>query len=789
MRTAERTAARFRVKGLVQGVGFRPFVYRLACELGLGGWVCNDPAGVLIHAEGDAEALARFEECLRGAAPRAAAIGSLTRQPAPPAGCETFRVAPSRPGTVTGATLRVPPDRAVCEACKEDVTDRPDRRHGYPFTTCTDCGPRYSILRALPYDRAATSMDRFPLCAACRAEYEDPSCRRFHAEPIACPACGPRVVLCDERGRPLAREGDAVRAAAAHLREGRIVALKGLGGFQLLARADSSEAVARLRRRKARPGKPLAVMLPSLEAARRLARLGPAEARLLTSPENPIVLVELLPGVVPSPAQGGYPQGASHLAPEVAPRLNKVGLLLPTTPLHALLLAGLGFPVVATSGNRSEEPIAIEEAEARASLADVADAFLVHDRPILRRADDSVVGVIAGEPVAVRLARGYAPLPLPALERWANARGGQGVTLLATGAQQKVAPALWTGSQAVLGPHVGDLDGLNAQAAYRRLAAELPALYGCAVGGLVCDQHSDYFTTAWALASGLSVAQVQHHHAHAAACMVEHDLLDREVLAVTWDGTGYGPDGTIWGGEVMRASATGYERLASLRPFPLPGNEAAVRQPNRVALGILAEALGHEAVLADADLLGRLGLSGPTARTLLRMAARGVNTPWTSSTGRLFDAAAALLLAAREVSYEGEAAVWLESVADPDETGAYPLPLDPGDAGVPRGDWRPLFRALLADVRRRVAVPVCAARFHNALARWAGEVVASHPGPDVVLSGGCFLNGPLTVRTQEAIERLGRRVYRHSRIPPNDGGLAVGQLAIGLALRLPLTAK
>jgi hydrogenase maturation protein HypF len=536
----------------------------------------------------------------------------------------------------------------------------------------------------------------------------------------------------------------------------------------LLVRADRDEAVNRLRQRKTRPTKPLAVMVASLDAARRLARIGPVEASLLSSPANPIVLLKVLSG--------------SSLASGIAPHLDRVGIMLPTTPLHALLLAEIDFPIVATSGNHSEEPIVIEENEAHEVLGGIADVFLVHDRPILRRVDDSVCRVIDGQDVALRLARGFVPLPLPALEHWAQTHGVVKTGLFATGGHQKAAPALWTGTQAVLGPHVGDLDNLATQTAFCWLAEEFAALHSCAIAQLACDLHPDYFTTTWALSSGQPTLQVQHHHAHAAACMVENDLLDREVLAVTWDGTGYGPDGTVWGSEMLRATLSSMERIASLRLFPLPGNEAAVRQPNRVALGLLAQTLGTESVLADADLLDRLGLSHRSARTLLRMAERGVNTPWTSSMGRLFDAVAALLLAVREVSHEGEAAAWLEAVADPDETETYPLPLDRSDTLL-RGDWRPLCRALLDNVRSGVLPSVCAARFHNALASWAAAVVALHPQADVVLSGGCFLNALLTVRTSEAIERLGRRVCRHSLVPPSDGGLAVGQLAVALAHR------
>lgn len=768
---ARLAAARFRVQGLVQSVGFRPFVYRAARGLHLRGWVCNDPAGVLIHVEGPAEALDQFSHLLHTQPPPAAVVSSIVRTAAPAEGLTDFQVVPSRPGPLQGNALRVPRDRVLCAACRREIFDPANRRHGYPFTTCTDCGPRFSLLHTLPYDRPTTGMAGFPLCPACHAEYTDPLDRRFHAETIACPACGPRLALRDAAGRPLAADEPALAAAAEHLRQGRIIGLKGAGGFQLLVRADSSPAVTRLRDRKRRPTKPLAVMVHSLDEARRLALVGPCEERLLTSPENPIVLLPRRPD-------------DPTLAPEIAPHLDRVGLLLPTTPLHELLLARVPFPVVATSGNLSEEPIVIDETRAPADLGAVADAFLVHDRPVLHRVDDSVMLAVGEQPLPIRLARGYVPLPLPALERWAAARGCAGRVLLATGGQQKVAPALWTGSQAVLGPHVGDLDAPSTRAAFDTLAHDLAALYACTPTHVACDLHPDYASTTWAQASGLPVTQIQHHHAHAVACMAEHDLLDREILTFTWDGTGYGPDGTIWGGEVLRARADRFQRVASLLPFPLPGGEQAIRQPNRVALVLLARTLGASTLLDAPRLLGRLGLDRPTAHLLLQMADRGVNSPLTTSMGRLFDAVAALVLGVREVTHEGEAATWLEAAADPAEPSAYPLPRAdlPDPADIPRADWRPLVRALLADLDARVPPGACAARFHRALAEWALHVACGHPDLDIVLTGGCFLNAMLTRATQDCLRQAGRTVYRHVLVPPGDGGLAVGQLAAALAL-------
>jgi hydrogenase maturation protein HypF len=560
------------------------------------------------------------------------------------------------------------------------------------------------------------------------------------------------------------------------LKEGLIVAVQGLGGFQLLVRADCSEAVRHLRKRKRRATKPFAVMVSTLEAAARLGRIHSTEERVLTSPENPIVLLDRLP------------TRRIQIAPEVAPGLNCIGLLLPTTPLHHILLSELSFPVVATSGNRGEEPIAADKQEAVERLYEIADALLVHDRPILRRVDDSVVRVIGDQPVVLRLARGYAPFPLPAVERLALRRRTKRA-VLAVGGQQKAALALWNGAQAVLSPHVGDLDGPLTREAFVQLVQQFADLYCCQLGGVTCDLHPDYFTTRWAEETGLPLTRVQHHHAHAVACMVEHDLLDDEVLAVAWDGTGYGPDGTVWGGEVLRARVGRYQRIASLRPFPLPGGEASIRQPARVAFALAVQTFGADMVLNDTDLLHQLGLSTHQAKTMIRMIARNVNTPWTSSVGRLFDAVASLVLGINQVSYEGEAAVLLEAVVDPAVSDAYFIPLVPdrldlsfpGERGIPRGDWAPLIRAIVTDLRRGERREVVATRFHQALAEWAAAVVTTCPDLPVVLSGGCFQNAALLTRTRRIMERGGRRVYTHGRIPPGDGGLAAGQLVIALA--------
>jgi hydrogenase maturation protein HypF len=753
----------------VQGIGFRPFVYRLARHCRLGGCVRNMSAGILIELEGPPEALTRFRERLVLEAPPAAQIDEVLAEPIAPSGRSLFTILISKSSGPTG--VRVPRDLSICSDCRCEIFDHADRRRNYPFTNCTACGPRYSIIEAMPYDRCSTAMRLFAMCSACANEYHSPGERRFHAQPNACATCGPQIGLWDPEGRVIARGDTVLVAATALLRRGQIVALKGLGGFQLIVRADQANAVKRLRQRKQRASKPLAVMIPSLADAKRLAELDPAERHQLNSPQNPIVLASMRPGALPA---------------DVAPRVGTVGLFLPTTPLHHLLLAEFGSPVVATSGNRSEDPIVTEEREAIHRLRGVADAFLVHDRPIIRGIDDSVVQVIAGQPTTLRLARGMAPLPLPALEAFAKKRICP--PILATGGHQKNALAIWTGSQAILAQHIGDLDNSYTRTVFRRVTLDLGRLYQFEPIALACDMHPDYFTTQWAFMQNKPVARVQHHHAHALACMAEHNLLDREVLALTWDGTGYGPDGTIWGGEVLRAECTGFQRLASLLPFPLPGGEQAIRRPNRAAFGLLWLLLGEEAILRELRLLRLLGLQPREAGVLTTMIHRSINTPWTSSMGRLFDAVAALVLGVHKVSYEGEAAIWLQAIVDSAVTDAYSLPLrlsagcEPmvGDRTVSRGDWRPVLSSIVADLMSGIEAGVVAARFHNALANWAAEVASRQPLREVVLSGGCFQNRILAEQTLAALSRVKCRGYLHNQIPPGDGGLAVGQLAAAI---------
>jgi hydrogenase maturation protein HypF len=740
---------RLEVRGAVQGVGFRPFVYRLARRLGLRGMVLNSPAGVTIEIEGDDDRLEEFAGRLRSDAPPAASIGALETARLSPAGYTDFTIRPSEEGPGKSATIL--PDRAICDACRFEIADPDDRRFGYPFTNCIDCGPRYTIVSDIPYDRPHTTMTRFRMCADCRREYDDPDDRRFHAQPNACPRCGPRLSLADARGAVL--PGDPLAGAAHLIRSGGILALKGIGGFQLLADAGQPAAVRRLRALKHRESKPFAVMFPALEAVRAHCLLGAAEETLLTGAAAPIVLLRAI--------------GGTGLAPEVSNTSPWVGAMLPTSPLHDLLLTALRRPVVATSGNRSDEPIAHDNAGARARLEGVADGFLWHDRPIARPCDDSVARVMDGSPVVLRRARGYAPLPIE-LSRLLP-------RVLAVGSHMKNAPAIAFGRQVILAQHIGDLDAQESREALARAVDDLMRLYAFRPEMVACDLHPDYASTRFAEALGLPVMRVQHHQAHAAACAAENGLTG-PYLGVAWDGTGYGTDGTIWGGEFLAWDGGAFHRVARLRPFPLPGGESAVRDGRRVAFGLLSQL---PALAARATL----GLDERTRFLLGALMARRVNTPMTSSAGRLFDAVAAIAGVAATSAYEGEAAMRLEAALR-DEPGrpAYPLPLL--DGGHPMDlDWRPLVAAALHDATAGVPPSAISLRFHNALAA-AIVSVARHAGlRDVVLSGGVFQNGALVERARARLLDAGFHPFIHHRVPPNDGGLALGQAVLAAARR------
>lgn len=736
------------VRGAVQGVGFRPFVYRLAREFELSGWVNNTSRGVFIEVEGSEERLRAFLLRLAAESPPRASIQSLESSFLDPVGYGDFAIRHSDPGGEK--TVLVLPDIATCEACLTDVTAVDNRRRGYAFTNCTNCGPRYSIIQTLPYDRPNTTMARFALCEACRREYEDPLDRRFHAQPNACAGCGPRLQLWDRAGEVQDFE-DPLAAAVEILRRGEVVAVKGLGGFHLMVDAADAAAVARLRRAKQREEKPFAVMYPTLEKVRRDCAVSDQEGRLLTAPEAPIVLLR---------------RRAEALAANVAPGNPYLGVLLPYTPLHHLLLRALGAPLVATSGNLADEPICTDEREAVARLGSIADAFLVHDRPIERHVDDSIARVVAGRELVLRRARGFAPLPVQLKE--------EGPPVLAVGAHLKNAVALSVGRQVFVSQHIGDLETAEASAAFERVIADLCRLYGREPEMVACDLHPDYRSTHFARARGLPVVAVQHHYAHVLSCMAENEV-EGPVLGISWDGTGYGPDRTVWGGEFLRVDATSFERAAHLRTFPLPGGERAVREPRRAAVGLLFAALG-DAVFDLGDLSPLAAFSPAETRVVEQMLKRGLNVPLTSSAGRLFDAVAALAGLRQWTRYEGQGAMELEFALDPAVEESYDFALVAGD-GPLVADWEPLVRGVLRDVDGGAQIGAIAARFHNALVEIMVGVARRVGEESVVLSGGCFQNKYLAERAVRRLGEEGFRPYWHQRIPPNDGGIALGQVA------------
>jgi len=806
------------VRGVIQGVGFRPFVYRAARAEGLTGWVRNEADTVRIEVQGDPARLERFVQTLRDAHPPQACIDSLET-------CETAcEEGPGQGFQIRGSVGRasprptIPADLATCAECLQEIGDPAQRRCGYPFTNCTNCGPRWSIIEQLPYDRPRTSMARFTMCPDCQAEYEDPADRRFHAQPIACPRCGPALRLLDVAGSEVAVGQGALEAAAVAVLAGRVVGVKGLGGFQLLVDATDAWAVALLRQRKQRPHRPFALMLPSLEEIRKRCRLSDAEARALASHEAPILLLH----------RRTDGEACKDVVEGVAPGNPYLGVMLPYTPLHHLLMAAIDRPVVCTSGNLAEEPMAISTGDALGRLGTIADVLLTHNRPIVRPVDDSVARVGPDGLQVLRRARGFAPLPIELAV--------ESPTIMAFGGHLKNTVALALGSgrvrathqqarrvratpretrliddpmrcthamedtavrcthptQVVLSPHVGDLDSVLSVEVHRRTVQDLVEFFGVVPEVVACDLHPDYASTreaeALAVRWDVPLVRVQHHHAHVAACVAEHGL-EGPVLGLAWDGTGYGPDGTVWGGEALICEGADFVRAAHLRTFPLPGGDKAVRQPRRSALGVLFEIFGEQAAHYAAGWFSPSELD-----TLLSLLTRSVHAPRTSSMGRLFDAVAALsglpahsdghipFPADGRISFEGQAAMALEFAADQladnvvSPGDAYPVPLSDDVPAV--ADWEPLVRAVLRDVKAREPAGRISIRFHNALAELAVAIAQRSGCSQVVLSGGCFQNALLTDRVRRRLLESGFSVYTHRRVPPGDGGIALGQVAV-----------
>ena len=749
-------ARRLQVNGIVQGVGFRPFVYQLALRLGLKGEVANTSSGVSIHIEGPADRLRAFETELAGKAPPLSHIVEVISRPEIIKSFSDFRITASRGGAAM-ATL-ISPDAAMCADCLREMFDPADRRYRYPFTNCTNCGPRYTIIDDIPYDRPKTSMRHFTMCAACQAEYDDPLDRRFHAQPNACPVCGPRVGLWDARRKEMG-SGDPIAAAAELIRQGKIVAVKGLGGFHLAADALNAAAVARLRQRKLREEKPFAVMSPDLDAIRAYAVVEPEDEKLLRSMQRPIVLLRK--------------KEPGRLAEEVAPRNPYVGAMLPYTPLHHLLLRQGFEALVMTSGNLSEEPIAIDNDDAFDRLAGIADYFLVHDRDIYLRSDDSVVRRAAGDTRFLRRSRGYVPVPVFLKHALPP--------ILACGAELKSTVCLVKGDQAFISQHIGDLENLSTYEFFQKTVAHLQRILGVRPEVIACDLHPDYLSTRWAEEQeAIPKVRVQHHHAHIVSGMAEHRL-EGAVIGVACDGTGYGPDGTVWGGEVLVADAGGFERAAHLACVPMPGSAAAIREPWRMAVSYLQDAFGA----------GLWGLNLPVLREagpdkvqlMLEMAVKRLNSPLTSSLGRLFDGVAAIAGLRSRVTYEGQAAMELEMAAAEETGSVYDYAWEEGAPC--RILPAPIIRGVAADVGKGLGVPAISAKFHNTLVRMFSDLCESirrQRGLDrVVLSGGVFQNARLLTGLIPALASRGFEVYSHRLVPANDGGIALGQALIAAA--------
>jgi hydrogenase maturation protein HypF len=767
---------RLSITGVVQGVGFRPFVWRRATRLGLSGFVENTPAGVVAEVQGPGDAVAAFVATLAADAPPLAVIERVAAEEIPPQLTEPpgwFRILESAAGD--GPRTLVPADIATCEACLAEMRDPADRRHGHAFINCTDCGPRFTIIEWMPYDREATTMRGFAMCPRCAAEYGDPGDRRFHAEPIACPACGPCAwfALAPD-GVPAVRptatvDSDAAIAAARALLDGGgILAIKGLGGFHLACDSTNSEAVAALRVRKRRPAKPFAVMAADLAIARQFAVIDDQEARLLTGSERPIVLVRKRPA--------GHPAGPVGVAEAVAPASDFLGVMLPAAPLEHLLLAGLP-PLVMTSGNLAEEPIATANAEAVRRLATIADGFLLHDRGIHVRCDDSVVRCVAGAPLPIRRSRGHVPLPI----RVAAA----GPTILAVGGELKASLCLAVGDRALMSGHVGDLGNLETLAAVEQAAEHLLHLFAAKPAAIAADLHPGYLSADWArrfaAARGIPLVTVQHHEAHAAAILAEHFGAAAPpgdpCLVACFDGTGYWPDGSIAGGEFFIADGGAIRRAAHLTAFPLPGGDAAIRHPWRTALAVL-----HAASLPWDDRLPAVQAASESAQRLLRQQLdRGLACVPTTSMGRLFDAVAALTGGPTSITFEAEAALWLESQAAraPDlAADRYRFRVSPAaDGSLLEADWRPVVKAVVAEVLAATPSPVIAAGFHRAVTRLIDEVRDRllPAGATVGLTGGVFQNALLVERSLKRLRTTGSEVLLHHLVPPNDGGLALGQ--------------
>lgn len=747
------------LKGVVQGVGFRPFVYGLARRHGVKGWVNNSSQGVHIEVEGDPGTVEQFTRDVSRHAPPRARIESLQSEDLNPRGFQGFKIRESV--EETGRYQLISPDIATCEACQEEVFNPQDRRSGYPFTNCTNCGPRFTIIEDIPYDRPKTTMAKFRMCPDCRKEYEDPADRRFHAQPNACPVCGPRIKLCDGRGKLLNAE-DPITSAVGLLRKGRILGIKGLGGFLLACDAQDSSAVEKLRQRKHRPHKPFAVMLPDVAAVKAHCLVNEEEEKLLISPESPIVLLSWKKG--------------SSIARAIAPEQKYLGVMLPYTPLHHLLLRKAGTALVMTSGNLSEEPIAKDNEEALLHLSRIADAFLLHDRDIYVQYDDSVVSLFSGQPAILRRARGYAPFPirLPFPVR----------QVLALGAELKNTFCLTRDEYAFVSQHIGDLENLETLNHFQHTLGVYQKLFRIHPEVVAYDLHPEYLSTKYARQIPGKKVGIQHHFAHMASCLAENGEAG-PVIGLTFDGLGYGTDGCLWGGEILVGDYGSFTRKAHFEYLPMPGGVSAIRHPWRMALSYVSCLLGKERLMRHLPLFAssglRRGLQEEKVQIILRQIDRKINSPPTSSCGRLFDGVAALLGLYPSISFEGQAAMGLEMIADPGEKGSYEF-FTEEEEGIEVIRLAPLIEGILQDIEKGTAPPMISGKFHNTLIKVGVALcqkVRDQGGPGkVALSGGVFQNRLLSEGIKTILERMRFKVLVHRQVPCNDGGLSLGQAVI-----------
>ena len=744
------------IRGAVQGVGFRPFIYWLAAELSLKGFVLNSPSGVFIEAENEKDILNDFLLRIEKEKPVHAIIQSVEFSFLDTVGYTQFEIRESESNGKASAFIL--PDIAVCDDCLNEMFDPNDRRYLYPFINCTNCGPRFSIIESLPYDRPNTSMKLFEMCDDCKREYHNPLDRRFHAQPIACPNCGPHVEFLSPSGEVLSKYSNAILQTAEKILQGKIIALKGLGGYQLVCKADDENVISLLRKRKNREGKPFALMFPNLKSIKEVCEVFPFEERLLISPEAPIVLLK---------RKSNAKQKLVH--DSIAPGNPKLGVMLPYTPLHHLLMKALQIPIIATSGNLSEEPMCITEDEAFQRLKNIADYFLIHNRPIVRHVDDSIVRVIMEREMVMRRARGYAPLPIELNCEMENE------TYLSVGGHLKNTIALSSGKNVFVSQHIGDLSTQEAFSAFQNVVTDFQNLYEAKDVYVVADLHPDYLSTKYAKNNFENVTFVQHHQAHVASCYAENKL-EGSALGISWDGTGYGLDGTIWGGEFFHFDGTSFQHFAQFRKFSLPGGDLAVKEPKRSAVGLLFEIFGIKLFEEKIEFINNF--SEHEKKILLQMLKNKINTPLTSSVGRLFDAVGFLTGIKQTATYEGEAAMMLEFAAALNISDCYPFDILPGEILII--DWQKMIETILNEMKNKTSSKIISAKFHNTLVEIICSVAEKLHEDKIVLSGGVFQNAYLLEHTVRGLRTKGFKPYWHQRIPTNDGGISLGQIAFAV---------